>query len=90
MGCQAGSAAEKKSLHAVERDTEANRIRRSEFHQRILTVDRKRLVFLDETGVSTTMTRRFARCFGGARIHEGTPEGNWQIFTILGAMSLQG
>jgi transposase len=36
------------------------------------------------------MTRRFARCLGGARIHEGTPEGNWQIVTILGAMSLGG
>ena len=36
------------------------------------------------------MTRRFARCLGGARIHEGTPEGNWQIVTILGAMSLDG
>jgi len=36
------------------------------------------------------MTRRFARCLGGARIHEGTPEGDWQIVTILGAMSLGG
>ena len=90
MGGAAGSAAEKKSLHAVERDTEANRVRRSEFHQRILTVDPKRLVFLDESGVSTTMTRRFARCLGGGRIHEGAPEANWQIVTVLGAMSLRG
>jgi len=88
VGGEAGTAAEKKSLHAVERDTEANRIRRAEFHQRILAIDPKRLVFLDESGISTTMTRRFARCLGGARIHEGTPEGNWQIVTILGAMSL--
>ena len=36
------------------------------------------------------MTRRFARCLGGARIQEGTPEGNWQIVTVLGAMSLGG
>jgi transposase len=90
VGGEAGTAAEKKSLHAVERDTEANRIRRAEFHQRILAIDPKRLVFLDESGISTTMTRRFARCLGGARIHEGTPEGDWQIITILGAMSLGG
>ena len=90
MGGPAWSAAEKKSLHAVERDTEANRIRRAEFHQRILEIDPKKLVFLDESGISTTMTRRFARCLGGARIHEGTPEGDWQIVTILGAMSLGG
>ena len=36
------------------------------------------------------MTRRFARCLGGVRIHEGTPERDWQIVTILGAMSLGG
>jgi transposase len=36
------------------------------------------------------MTRRFARCLGGARIHEGTPESNWEIVTILGAMSTRG
>jgi transposase len=36
------------------------------------------------------MTRRYARCVGGARIGEGTPAGNWKILTILGAMSLRG
>jgi transposase len=36
------------------------------------------------------MTRRFARSLGGARIHQGTPQGDWQIVTILGAMSLGG
>ena len=36
------------------------------------------------------MTRRYARTAGGARIHEATPEGNWKILTILGAMSLRG
>ena len=51
---------------------------------------RKSSSSLTKAGTSTTMTRRFARCLGGARIHEGTPEGNWQIVTILGAMSLDG
>jgi transposase len=36
------------------------------------------------------MTRRYARCLGGARICEGTPAGNWKILTILGAMSTRG
>lgn len=36
------------------------------------------------------MTRRYARCVGGARIGEGTPAGNWKILTILGAMSMRG
>jgi transposase len=36
------------------------------------------------------MTRRFGRCQGGHRVHEATPEGNWKIVTILGAMSTHG
>ena len=48
------------------------------------------MIFLDESGVSTQMTRRYARAPRGVRIHESTPEGNWKILTILGAMSLSG
>jgi transposase len=47
-------------------------------------------VFLDESGVTVGMTRRFARCVGGRRVHEGTPESNWKVVTILGAMRLSG
>jgi transposase len=48
------------------------------------------LIFLDESGVTTRMTRLYARAPGGARVCEGTPEGNWKILTILGAMSTRG
>ena len=57
-----GSAAEKKSLHASERDTEANRQQREEFAARIRTIAPERLIFLDESGVTTSMTRLRARC----------------------------
>jgi transposase len=53
-------------------------------------IDLDRLVFLDESGVSTQMTRFYARCVGGARIHETTPDGRWKILTILGAISTRG
>ncbi len=36
------------------------------------------------------MTKRYARCRGGARIHESAPHGNWKILTLLGAMSTRG
>jgi transposase len=48
------------------------------------------LIFLDESGVTTSMTRLYARGPGGRRIHEATPGGHWKIMTILGAMSLKG
>ena len=90
MGEAARAAAQKKSLHAVERDSEANRERRAEFHRRILSTDPQRLIFLDESGVTTSMTRLRARSLGGRRIHEATPGGHWKIMTVLGAMSTRG
>jgi hypothetical protein len=36
------------------------------------------------------MTRLYARCAGGQRIHESTPDGRWKILTILGAISTRG
>ena len=80
----------KKSLHATERDTEANRLRREAFVERLRSISPERLIFLDESGISTQMTRRYARAPRGVRVHESTPEGNWKILTIVGAMSLDG
>jgi transposase len=90
LAAQARPGSEKKSLHARERDTEANRKRREEFAAHIRTISPERLIFLDESGATTSMTRLRARCQGGRRIHEATPGGHWKIMTILGAMSLRG
>ena len=87
---EVGSAAEKKSLHATERDTEANLKRREEFVAKIRSITPEHLIFLDESGVTTSMARLYARSLGGKRIHESTPGGHWKIMTILGAMSLRG
>ncbi|MCL2660504.1 MAG: IS630 family transposase [Acidobacteriaceae bacterium] len=85
-----GVSAQKKSLHAVERDTEENRRRRQQFVEALRAIPTEKLIFLDESGVSTEMTRLYARCRGGGRIAEGTPNGRWKILTILGALSLGG
>src|SRR5450631_2727044 len=85
-----GSAAEKKSLHASERDTEANQQRRQAFQQTLGGIAPERLIFLDESGVTTQMTRTYARACGGQRVAEGAPQGHWKILTILGALSLRG
>ncbi|HZL51052.1 MAG TPA: IS630 family transposase [Terracidiphilus sp.] len=85
-----GCSFEKKSLHAAERDTEANQKRRAEFLEKIHSTPLDKLIFLDESGVTTSMTRLYARCLGGRRIHEATPGSHWKIMTILGAMSTRG
>ena len=85
-----GSAAKKKSLYASERDTEANQQRRQAFQQTIGRIAPERLIFLDESGVTTQMTRGYARACGGQRVAEGAPQGHWKILTILSALSLRG
>jgi transposase len=84
------SATEKKSLHAAERDTEANQKRRKEFIAEIRKIAPERLIFLDESGVTTSMTRLYARASGGGRIYEATPDSRWKMLTILGALSTRG
>ena len=48
------------------------------------------MIYLDESGVTTQMTRRYARCRAEARIFESPRHGNWKILTILGAISTRG
>jgi len=48
------------------------------------------LIFLDESGVTTQMTRLWGRAARGQRIPEATPQGHWKVLTILGALSLSG
>ena len=64
--------------------------RRQAFQETIRTIAPERLIFLDESGVTTQMTRTYARACGGQRVAEGAPQGHWKILTILGALSLRG
>lgn len=47
-------------------------------------------MFLDESGVTTDMTRLYGRARRGQRIHEGTADGRWHTVTLLGAVTCQG
>ena len=60
--------AQKKSLHAVERDSAANRKRREEFLQAIGEIAPEKLIFQDESGVTMQMTRQWGRAPKGRRI----------------------
>lgn len=84
------SAAEKKSLHASEQDTEAGRIRRADWRQACQQTDTANLIFLDESGVTTEMTRLWGRRVGGERRHDAVPAGRWRTLTLLGAVSVSG
>jgi transposase len=47
-------------------------------------------VFLDESGVTTEMTRRYGRAARGARVQDAVPAGHWRTLTLLAALSLHG
>ena len=49
-------------------------------------LDPKRLVFIDETAITTGMTRRGGRCPRGARLVYKVPFGSWQTVTMVAAL----
>jgi transposase len=53
-------------------------------------VDPGRLVFLDETGIDTRMTRAYGRAERGRRALGRVPWGRWERLTVIGALALDG
>jgi transposase len=50
----------------------------------------ERLVFIDETGASTKMARRYGRSLRGARCRAPVPHGHWRTTTFIAALRLEG
>lgn len=48
------------------------------------------LVFLDETGVTTNLLRRYGRAARGVRVYDDAPFGRWQTSTFLAALRVTG
>jgi hypothetical protein len=64
----------KSRSHASEGDAEVIRRKRQEFIACMGEIEPERLIFLHEKGgVTTAMTRLYARSEGGERIYEATP-----------------
>ena len=47
-------------------------------------------MFLDETGLTTKLLRRYGRAPRGARVHDHAPCGRWQTSTFLAALRVTG
>ena len=47
-------------------------------------------VFLDESGVTTDLLRRYGRSPRGTRLRDHTPCGQWQTHTVIAALRLDG
>lgn len=53
-------------------------------------MDLAKLVFVDESGAKTNMTRRYGRAIAGQRAVDDTPSGHWCTTTMLSSIRLDG
>jgi len=83
-------SSEKKSLRAAEQDRPDVKERREAWREQAKEWDRRRLIFIDESGAKTNMTRRYGRCFGGQRVVDATPHGHWCTTTMISALRCDG
>lgn len=85
-----GAAAKKKSLYASERETpRVKRLRRA-FRRRIRSQERRRLKFLDETGVTISLTPAYGRAAPGIRVLDTVPRNYGQSLSLLAVLGPQG
>jgi transposase len=83
-------AAQKKTVHASERDRPDVKEARVHWFERFAGVRLNRLVFLDEFGATTNMTRTRARAPRGERAVCKTPHGHWKVLSTIAAMTTDG
>src|SRR4051794_21565431 len=84
-----GLPRKKKIPRAQEQDRPDVQERRQEFCAKLAGVDPRRLVFVDESGANTAMTRTHGRAPVGQRVYTNTP-GRWESITMTCGMRLSG
>jgi len=53
-------------------------------------LDPAKLIFLDESGAKTNLTRLRGRAARGQRVHASSPQGHWHTTTMIGALRVNG
>lgn len=84
-----GLPREKKVPRAQEQDRPDVQERRRASCEELAGVDPRRLVFVDECGADTAMTRTYGRAPVGQRVYTNTP-GRWESITLTCGLRLSG
>lgn len=84
-----GITRKKKTRHADERNRPDVRKKRRRFRKEVRTIAPGRLVFVDETGVTTAMTPTYGRAPRGQRVVASAPA-SWESVTLIAALGLDG
>ena len=80
----------KKSAHAEEQQRADVLKQRRDWFARQLEFDPSRLVFIDETGASTNLSRKSGRCRRGRRLRAAVPHGHYKTVTLVAGLRLRG
>jgi transposase len=80
----------KKTLHAAEQARPDIAAARAELQAEQIELDVRRLVFIDETAVTTKMIRAYGRCRRGQRLNAYVPHGHWKTLTLVAALRIDG
>jgi transposase len=84
-----GLPRKKKIPRSQEQDRPDVQEQRQEFCAKLAGVDPRRLVFVDESGANTAMTRTHGRARVGQRVYTNTP-GRWESITMTCGLRLCG
>ena len=77
-------------MHAAEQDRPDVAAARAELQAEQPRLDAPRLVFIDETAVTTKMVRRYGRSPRGQRLVAKVPHGHWKTLTFIAALRIDG
>ena len=80
----------KKTLHATEQKREDIKRLREQWLAELPQLDPDRLVFIDESGAKTNMTRLYGRSRHGLRLVAHAPHGHWCTTTMISSIRLNG
>ncbi len=84
-----GLSRKKKTRQADEQDTPAVQAKRADVEERMAAVDPAHLIFVDDMGATTAMTRTYGRAPSGERV-VGSAPGEWDKVTLIAGLRTSG
>jgi transposase len=89
-GCGNWAGGLKKTLAAAEQERPDVAEKRARWHEQLVSHPVERLVFVDESGANTKMTRLRGRALGGRRLVGRIPCGSYQTSTLISGIRWDG
>ena len=80
----------KKTLFAIEQNREDVKVKRDAWRAAQSEMDIEKLVFIDESGINTGMTRLYGRSLSDARVIDYAPDVRFERTSILSSVRVNG